>query len=65
MNDFGTGKTLIEASPFLQDPVRRHEMILEVVERDSVIEGLPPFTKEFRERLRKQLAVMAQPETAE
>ncbi|QDT40330.1 hypothetical protein Pan241w_03860 [Gimesia alba] len=65
MKDFGTGKTLSEASPFLRDSARRHALILEVVERDSVIEGLPPFTEEFRARLKKQLEAMARSETVE
>lgn len=55
MNSFGSGKSLIEASPQLQDDAERHTRILEVAERNSVIEGLPPFTEETREKLRKQL----------
>lgn len=53
--DFGTGPTLIEACPFLRDEDERHARILDVVERNSVIEGLAPFTPEFRERLRRRL----------
>lgn len=52
---FGTGPTLREASPYLQDDTECVTRILDVVERDSVIEGLPPFTPEFRERLRQEL----------
>ncbi|QDV48477.1 hypothetical protein [Gimesia fumaroli] len=59
MNHFGTGKTLREASPHLQDAAERHARILEVAERDSIIEGLPPFTDEIRIRLREQLEAMA------
>ncbi|WP_145305558.1 hypothetical protein [Gimesia fumaroli] len=59
MNNFGTGPTLREASPYLCDAAERHAHILEVVERNSVIEGLPPFTDEFRARLKKQLEAMA------
>lgn len=55
MKEFGTGKTLREASPFLRDDVQRHALILEVVERNSIIEGLPPFSEEFRNQLKKQL----------
>ncbi len=64
MKEFGTGKTLREASPFLRDDVQRHELILEVVERNSVIEGLPPFTAEFRNQLRQQLKAMVASEAA-
>lgn len=59
MNHFGTGQTLREASPDLRDAAERHTRILEIAERDSVIEGLPPFTDEIRTKLRKQLAAMA------
>jgi hypothetical protein len=59
MNNFGTGKTLKEASPQLQEDAERHSRILEVAERDSVIEGLPPFTEQTRERFRKQLEALA------
>jgi len=64
MNNFGTGKTLREASPHLQDAAERHARILEVAERDSIIEGLPPFTDEIRTRLREQLESMVTPEPA-
>lgn len=47
-----------EASPDLRDSAERHARILEVAERDSVIEGLPPFTDEIRDKLRKQLEAM-------
>ena len=62
MNNFGTGKTLRETSPHLQDAAERHARILEVAERDSVIEGLPPFTDEIRTKLREQLESMVTPE---
>tara|TARA_R110002049_G_scaffold167265_5_gene333457 strand:+ start:595 stop:825 length:231 start_codon:yes stop_codon:yes gene_type:complete len=64
MKDFGTGKTLREASAFLRDDAQRHALILNVVERDSVIEGLPPFTEEFRNQLRQQLEAMVASEAA-
>jgi hypothetical protein len=54
--DFGTGLPLNETLPELRDPLARHEIILDVVERNSVIEGLPPFTTETRERIRRQLS---------
>jgi hypothetical protein len=65
MNHFGTGKSLRESSPDLRDDAERHAKILEVTERNSVIEGLPPFTEETRGKLRKQLESMAtgEPET--
>jgi hypothetical protein len=53
--DFGTGPTLIEFCPYLRDPDERHARVLDVVERNSVIEGLAPFTPEFRDRLRRLL----------
>ena len=59
MNNFGTGQSLQESSPYLQDDAKRHARILEVAERNSVIEGLPPFTEETREKLRKQLQQIA------
>jgi len=46
----------------LQDAAERHARILEVAERDSVIEGLPPFTDEIRTKLREQLESMVTPE---
>lgn len=51
----GTGPTLAEVSPWLRDAAERHRRILDVAERNSVIEGLPPFTDELRERIAEQL----------
>ena len=48
MTDFGKGPTLAEANPWLRDEAERIERILDVTERDSVIEGLPPFSEETR-----------------
>lgn len=59
MNNFGTGKTLRDASPYLRDAAERHARILEVAERDSIIEGLPPFSDEIRTKLKKQLESMS------
>jgi hypothetical protein len=59
MNNFGSGKSLKETSPQLRDDAERHMRILDVAERDSVIEGLPPFSDETREKLRKQLQNIA------
>jgi hypothetical protein len=58
MIDFGTGPTLREASPWLRDASERHRRILEVTERDSVIEGLPPLSDETRRRIIEQLTAM-------
>lgn len=57
--EFGSGPTLIEACPWLRDEQSRHERILDVVERNSVIEGLPLFTDDFRDRLRAELRLLA------
>jgi hypothetical protein len=55
MTDFGNGPTLIEANPWLQNEAERIDRILDVTERNSVIEGLPPLSDEMRERLRREL----------
>lgn len=53
--DFGNGPALKDSSPWLRDDAERHRRILDVVERDSVIEGLPPFQEETRRRILEQL----------
>ncbi len=55
MTEFGTGPTLRESCPWLQDDHDRHRRILEVTERNSVIEGLPPFREETRREILLQL----------
>lgn len=55
MNDFGKGPTLEQACPALRDEAERVERILDVTERNSVIEGLPPFSEELRDKLRREL----------
>jgi hypothetical protein len=55
MNDFEKGPTLEQANPWLRDEAERVERILDVTERNSVIEGLPPFSDEMRQRLREEL----------
>ncbi len=54
---FGKGISLRQFSPALRNDEARHEIILATVERDSVIEGLPRFTKttkrECLEEIRK------------
>lgn len=62
--NFGTGPTLREACPWLRDDVARCEQILDVTERNSVIEGLPPFQEETRRRLMAELTALAVPSVA-
>ena len=64
MIEFGKAPTLKDHSPFLRDDAERVERILDVVERNSVIEGLPPLTAELRERLRRQLLDTTAPHQA-
>ena len=54
MKTFGTGPTLRDSCPWLLDESERHARILEVTERNSVIEGLPPFQEETRQRILSQ-----------
>jgi hypothetical protein len=55
MLDFGKGPTLEQANPWLRDEAERIDRILDVTERNSVIEGLPPFSEEMRRKLRDEL----------
>jgi hypothetical protein len=55
MTDFGKGPTLEQVNPWLRNEAERVERILDVTERNSVIEGLPPFSEEMRRRLREEL----------
>ena len=57
MTDFGKGPTLIQANPWLRDEAERIERILDVTDRNSIIEGLPPLTVEVLDDLRRELAV--------
>lgn len=63
--NLGTGPTLREANPWLQDDAIRRERILDVTERNSVIEGLPPLQEETRlliiQRMQAVLAATAKP----
>jgi hypothetical protein len=61
MTDFGKGPTLKEASPWLRDNDARIEQILAVTEINSVVEGLPPFQDETRERIRRRLTDLSVP----
>ena len=59
MTDFGKGLTLKEACGWLRDDRARLDRILEVVERDSVIEGLPPLQESTRQQFRRNLAAIS------
>ncbi len=52
---FGKGKTLRQLSPVLRDPEKRQQIILDRVERNSVIEGLPRFDANVREACRREM----------
>jgi hypothetical protein len=64
MTHFGKGPALEEANPWLRDEAERVERILDVTERNSVIEGLPPFSEELRRKLRAELTSPDGPEQA-
>ena len=55
VTDFGKGKRLRDYCPDLRDPKKFCDQILEVVRRDSVIEGLPDFDEAFEAYLRQRL----------
>jgi coenzyme F420-reducing hydrogenase gamma subunit len=55
MKDIGKGVILKDAFPQFRNDESRIEQILTVAETDSVIEGLPPFDEDTRNRLRQQL----------
>lgn len=59
MTDFGKGPPLEQANPWLRDEAER---ILDVTERNSVIEGLPPFSEEIRRKLREELTSLGGPD---
>lgn len=58
--DFGKGPTLRQFAPWLRDDAERHRQILDVTERDSVIEGLPPFSEATREQILSELQAIAE-----
>jgi len=64
MMDFGKGPTLEHACQSLEDRAERTERILDVAERNSVIEGLPPLSDELRRQLREQLNAGVEPRPA-
>ncbi len=55
MSEHSTNQPLQDSADWLRDDEERCRRILEVVERNSVIEGLPPFSEEFRQQLMEQL----------
>ena len=63
MMNFGNGPLLKDISPYLRDDKSRIERILTVTEINSVIEGLPPFQKETRERIRQALMTRSEPDS--
>lgn len=60
--NFGSGPPLKEFSPWLKNDAERRQRILTVAETNSIIEGLPPFTQEMRQRLLSHLAQFPPPE---
>jgi hypothetical protein len=52
---FGKGQTLRQFSKYLRDPKERTERIVDVTERNSVIEGLPRLTPKRRQGLLRRL----------
>ncbi len=64
MTNFGKGPTLRDACPALRDDAERRARIVDVTERDSVIEGLPPLQEETRRRILAQLEEVGEPHEA-
>jgi hypothetical protein len=58
MVNFGKGPSLKDFCPWLRDDAERLRRILDVTERDSVIEGLPPFDDETRRRIAEQITAI-------
>jgi fido (protein-threonine AMPylation protein) len=52
---------IVRACPWLRDDASCRQRILDVTERNSVIEGLPPFRQETRERILAELEAMSEP----
>jgi hypothetical protein len=52
---FGKGKKLKASSKYLRDPQERTKRILDVAERNSIIEGLPKFSKQTRQNFARKL----------
>lgn len=51
----GTGPTLRDSSPYLRDDAECIARILDVTERNSMIEGLPAFNEALRLTIRGEL----------
>ncbi len=56
---FGTGIPLRQFSTHLRNDAVRHQIILDRVERNSVIEGLPRFTKTTRKECLEEIKKVA------
>lgn len=54
----GTGPTLRDASPYLRDDAECIARIIDVSERNSMIEGLPAFDESLRQSIRRELEVL-------
>jgi hypothetical protein len=52
---FGKGKSLRQHSKYLRQPAERRKRIVDVTERNSVIEGLPRLTPRRRADLLRKL----------
>jgi hypothetical protein len=52
---FGKGKLLRQHSRYLRDPAKRRKRIVDVTERNSVIEGLPKITPQRRAAMLRRL----------
>lgn len=61
---FGSGSTLAESATFLRNPADRHRRILDVAERNSVIEGLPAFSRPTRAKIAAELRRLRNPAPA-
>lgn len=60
----GTGRPTAIDNPYLTNRELLIEMILDCTERNSVIEGLPSFSPEFKERLRVELRALLRSENS-
>ncbi|MBI2635894.1 hypothetical protein HYW84_01045 [Candidatus Peregrinibacteria bacterium] len=56
---FGAGTRLRQISPILKNEDARHQMILRCVENNSVIEGLPAFSKTTKQDCLQELREIA------
>lgn len=56
---FGKGIILRQFSPKLRDAAVRQKIILDRAERDSVIEGLPPFTQKMKKECLQELKTLS------